>query len=175
MFSGDSMEIGQLISIDRPDGTSTITDRYWTGQGKVTIDGDEYDGKYGVIQIGDLIAKSGDQTGTMQLVMQGDYQKYINDIGPARTVIRWIYRESISDDWTLVPHVFEGYLNGYRFVDTTIVFRLANSLEDILESPRRYFSNESQQDLFSGDKGFSHMRQLAGEGFKTGWPLNTNA
>lgn len=157
------MEVGNLIEIH-----NNPVDRYWTGQGELAIGGETYKESPGIVSIGELTLKSGDQTSKMQLTVVANdnafLQRYINDLGPLKVVIKWIYRLSMASGWVIIDHLFEGYLNGYSSESRTTTFRLATTLEDIKENPIRFMSHENQQDLHPQDRGFTYLRTLSERG-----------
>ena len=159
-----SIQVANTIEIRRG---ATDIDRYWSGQGDITISGNKYTQAPGIVEVKQSVLKSGDQNRKMSVVLRSNensfYQKYINDIGPVVIVIRWTYRANDAANWAFISHIFEGRVSGYSIANGNITFNVESFLGDIHTSKPMVMSAAI-------NKGFEYLEELAQKGIETGWP-----
>ncbi len=137
----------------------------WTGYGTVTIDGNSYIGvgdMLGVAPLGeslDLSAEgarvsfTGANSDLLTAALTEDYQE--------RDAYIYLGRTSAPDDEQLL---FRGYMDTMELDDSgeksVITLNIENKLRDLQKARPRRYTNEDQQDAYSGDTFFSFVSSI---------------
>lgn len=88
---------------------------------------------------------------------------------PVPIKIRWGYTEIGSSDIMVLGSSFLGRVSNPRFEGNFWVADLETYSGDVDYGVQRFWSDETQQTKYPGDKGFEYLRSLA-NGVEIAWP-----
>ena len=165
-----------LIQIDTNDANAPL--RYWTGQGTLSfqVTGDtalrNWIGSGSLIRVSNLEIGEPDRRLSIQLsaVPANRRSHFLQDYGPKRVQLWWIFSLNRGQNWNEAPLKFMGKLSSPQMHDGSLQVEIETLRGDVDHGTTKMWSHEDQQRSFSGDKGFEHMRALSQQGVDTTWP-----
>ncbi len=152
--------------------------RFWSGEGAITIGGEEYMGvtrKDGgaVMSISELQQEVGapDKRLTINLVVVAEaFRRLLTmNIGAATVRIGWIYSRDMGQTWVELPRSFTGRLSAPTIKDGILTAEVETFSGDVDRGRPLMWSDVHQQERYPGDRGFEFTRELA-KGVDLRWP-----
>ena len=163
-----------LIQIE----TDTDPERYWTGQADLSfqVSGEStphnWVGAGSIFQISNLEIGEPDRRLTIQLsaIPTARRSYFLQDYGPKKVQIWWIFSLDNGQTWHEAPLKFIGRLSSPLMEDGELRVEIETLRGDVDHGTPKRWSHEDQQRRFTGDKGFEYMRALSQQGVDTTWP-----
>jgi len=154
-----------------PDSTPVY--RFWSGDGDLTLDGKDYQGR-NFISLStaetSLDAPNTRLTASFAVAEPGLRQALMQDPGALTVIIEWIASIDQGQSWRRVPRKFVGRLSQPVIKDGIYTIEIETFGGDVDRGRPLKWSHEDQQQRHSGDRGLEYMRQLS-EGISTArWP-----
>ena len=153
-----------------PDGTVLS---YWTGLKELIFNGNTYSGSGNAINISSIEEAVGVQSKRAQVSISipDNLQlvRFAEDQGPVPVKVNWIFSNDNGATWTLLPKVFVGRISNPYIENRVYLVELETYTGDVDSGDVKYWSHESQQARFPGDRGFEYVREIAG-GIDIEWP-----
>ncbi len=147
-------------------------DRYWSGDGSVTYDGETWEGA-SFIEISQseksLGAPNKRLSAFFRLTTDQAYAEALQDPGPLQVQIDWVVSEDHGQTWTKVRRVI-GKLSAPKIGPNDVyTIEVETYAGDADRGNPLYWSHEHQKAAYPDDEGFEHMASLSA-GIKGTWP-----
>ena len=148
-------------------------ERFWTGVGRLTYQGLQYEGGGQLINVSNLEVSFEPDRRTeiaISAIPTALRSKFLQDVGAALVTIKLLYSKDNGQTWLPSALEFSGRLSTPTMVDGILSVEIETLRGDIDRGLVLFWSDEDQQKRSPGDLGMSYMRQLAQQGIETGWP-----
>ena len=145
-----------------------FTDKFWTGLGMLTFNGSSYTGLGQVLSVQNSPIVIGEPAARAQITLDISQtnlrQTLMQDHGPIKITLRWIFSWDVGKTWKLIGRTYSGKLSNPVIKNLTYTVDIESLLGDIHVVEVEYWSDEDQRRRFPNDLGLQKMRELSQEG-----------